>query len=110
MRQIGEEGLLDGVDLSTIDGAQEEEILERIAEAYRRRQRERSHGHSPRYNDIPSLSAVSDNEESSSRQRHHSRSRSAVNYTTNPTTRQSGNLLEVQSQSEGRRRRRTSSD
>ncbi|KAK8253414.1 hypothetical protein IWZ00DRAFT_435883 [Phyllosticta capitalensis] len=41
MRQIREEGLLDGIDLDNIDGSQEEEITERIAEAFRRRQRDR---------------------------------------------------------------------
>ncbi|KAK8214560.1 hypothetical protein IWZ01DRAFT_519328 [Phyllosticta capitalensis] len=35
MRQIREEGLLDGIDLDNIDGSQEEEITERIAEASR---------------------------------------------------------------------------
>ncbi|KAF2187245.1 hypothetical protein K469DRAFT_704915 [Zopfia rhizophila CBS 207.26] len=42
MRQIMEEGLLDGIDLNNIDVAQEDEISERIAQAYRRRQAERA--------------------------------------------------------------------
>jgi hypothetical protein len=41
MRQIMEEGLLDGIDLSNIDVAQEDEISERIALAYRQRQTQR---------------------------------------------------------------------
>lgn len=41
MRQIREDGLLDGIDLENIDASQEEEITERIAAAFRRRQRER---------------------------------------------------------------------
>ncbi|KAL1635203.1 hypothetical protein SLS58_010373 [Diplodia intermedia] len=41
MRQIREDGLLDGIDLENIDTSQEEEITERIAAAFRRRQRER---------------------------------------------------------------------
>lgn len=41
MRQIMEEGLLDGIDLNNIDVSQEDEISERIAQAYRRRQAER---------------------------------------------------------------------
>ncbi|KAF1997131.1 hypothetical protein P154DRAFT_497515 [Amniculicola lignicola CBS 123094] len=41
MRQIMEEGLLDGIDLNNIDAHQEDEISERIAQAYRRRQAER---------------------------------------------------------------------
>lgn len=42
MRQIIDEGLLDGVDLSSLTPAQEEDITERIAQAFRRRQREQS--------------------------------------------------------------------
>lgn len=41
MRQIMEEGLLDGIDLDNIDMAQEDEISERIAQAYRTRQAQR---------------------------------------------------------------------
>ncbi len=41
MRQIMEDGLLDGIDLNNIDVSQEDEISERIAQAYRRRQTER---------------------------------------------------------------------
>ncbi|CAI6337401.1 unnamed protein product [Periconia digitata] len=41
MRQIMEDGLLDGIDLNNIDVAQEDEISERIAQAYRRRQTQR---------------------------------------------------------------------
>ena len=40
MRQIMEDGLLDGIDLNNIDLAQEDAISERIAQAYRRRQTE----------------------------------------------------------------------
>lgn len=40
MRQITEEGLLDGIDLSNMDVRQEEELSERIARAFRRRHRE----------------------------------------------------------------------
>ncbi|KAG4034400.1 hypothetical protein MFRU_003g03650 [Monilinia fructicola] len=41
LRQIREEGLLDGIDLENIDVSQEDQISERIAEAFRRRQAER---------------------------------------------------------------------
>lgn len=41
LRQIVEEGLLDGIDLDSLDQAQEEELSERIAEAYRRRHQHR---------------------------------------------------------------------
>lgn len=37
LRQIIEEGLLDDIDLDNVDPAQEEELTERIADAYRRR-------------------------------------------------------------------------
>ncbi|OAX82017.1 hypothetical protein ACJ72_03642 [Emergomyces africanus] len=37
LRQIIDEGLLDGIDLQSIDPAQEDELSERIAAAYRRR-------------------------------------------------------------------------
>ncbi|KAK2784821.1 hypothetical protein FQN53_008214 [Emmonsiellopsis sp. PD_33] len=37
LRQIVDEGLLDGIDLRTLDPAQEDELSERIADAYRRR-------------------------------------------------------------------------
>ncbi|KAK2756725.1 hypothetical protein FQN54_005171 [Arachnomyces sp. PD_36] len=42
LRQIVEEGLLDDIDLRNLNQAQEDELTERIAEAYRRRHRERS--------------------------------------------------------------------
>ena len=41
LRQIIEEGLLEGIDLNGIDVTQEDEISELIAQAYRRRQEER---------------------------------------------------------------------
>ena len=37
LRQIMEEGILDGIDLNNIDVGQEDELSEKIAEAYRRR-------------------------------------------------------------------------
>ncbi|KKZ62851.1 hypothetical protein EMCG_02785 [[Emmonsia] crescens] len=37
LRHIIDEGLLDGIDLQSLDPAQEDELSERIAEAYRRR-------------------------------------------------------------------------
>ena len=46
LRQITEEGLLDGIDLENLDVAQEDELSERIADAYRRR-----HGHNLRSRD-----------------------------------------------------------
>ena len=43
MRQIAEEGLLDGVDLNNINVTQEEELREMIAQMYRTRVEERRH-------------------------------------------------------------------
>lgn len=40
LRQIMDEGLLEGIDLDNIDRTQEEEIQERILQAFRRRRRE----------------------------------------------------------------------
>ena len=37
LRQIMEDGILDGIDLTDLDGIQEDELSERIADAYRRR-------------------------------------------------------------------------
>ncbi|KAI1957535.1 hypothetical protein LOZ58_005619 [Ophidiomyces ophidiicola] len=45
LRQIAEEGLLDGIDLQSLNPEQEEELTERIAEAFRRRQRHRTRSH-----------------------------------------------------------------
>ena len=42
LRQIREEGILDGIDLDNLDVSQEDELSERIAEAYRRRHRVRA--------------------------------------------------------------------
>ncbi|KAJ5083957.1 hypothetical protein NUU61_008536 [Penicillium alfredii] len=43
LRQIVEDGLLDDIDLDNLGTAQEEELTERIADAYRRRHLQRSH-------------------------------------------------------------------
>lgn len=42
LRQIVDEGLLDGIDLDSLDVAQQDELSERIADAYRQRHRRRS--------------------------------------------------------------------
>lgn len=47
LRQIVEEGLLDGVDLDSLDPAQQDELSERIANAYRRRHGQRSRSENP---------------------------------------------------------------
>ena len=47
LRQILEEGLLDDIDMDNLGPRQEEELSERIAEAYRRRHRLRSRSNQP---------------------------------------------------------------
>ncbi len=132
LRQIREEGLLDGIDLENIDVNQEDQISERIAEAFRRRQSERARQEparrsdaSARRRDAPTSApptsdsrANSDTEgvRTSRRARTHSRSPSAISNSEQPSrppqsisAAQSAHL-EVQSSDEGRhRRRRTTS-
>jgi hypothetical protein len=47
MQEILSEGLLDGIDLRDLDAAQEDELSERIAEAYRQRHQRRGQGSPP---------------------------------------------------------------
>jgi len=122
LRQIQEEGLLDGIDLEHIDVNQEDQISERIAEAFRRRQRERSRAQiasssdaSPAARNYLSGSRENLGNEGlrpSSRRQTHSRSTSATSQADeqtrhNPHT--SSTHLEIQSGGESRRRRRTTS-
>ncbi len=79
LRQIVDEGLLDGIDLSGLDVAQEDELSERIAEAYRRRQRERATRQEGRASNQSSrMTRGTTREQQSSARRHHSRSHSAT--------------------------------
>lgn len=48
LRQIIDEGILDGIDLDSIDAGQEDELSEKIAEAYRRRHGRMSSNHDRR--------------------------------------------------------------
>ncbi|MCJ1464198.1 hypothetical protein MMC07_002811 [Pseudocyphellaria aurata] len=48
MRQIAEEGLLEGIDFDSLDTVQQDELSERIANAYRRRHGRRSRSEDPR--------------------------------------------------------------
>lgn len=122
LRQIQEEGLLDGIDLEHIDVNQEDQISERIAEAFRRRQRERARAGQARSGDTsPAVrSRQSESRENSgneglrasSAHQTHSRSTSATSQAdeqsrSNPHT--SSTHLEIQSGGESRRRRRTTS-
>ncbi|KAI9799929.1 MAG: hypothetical protein M1825_004300 [Sarcosagium campestre] len=101
MRQIAEEGLLDGIDLSAIDVSQEDEISERIAAAFRRRQRERGRTGGRRRSDSgrthPSLNPQSDNRSDVA----HTRSRSAVTETQQSLT--SSSLTTTQGRARARR-------
>jgi hypothetical protein len=129
LRQIREEGLLDGIDLENIDVNQEDQISERIAEAFRRRQHERARHEHARRSDTGSthsrthsrtrVSPPASNSESrdtstgTGRRRTHSRSPSGVSQSeeqSRPLPSMSAiqaSHLEVQSSDEGRRRRRT---
>lgn len=83
MRQIREEGLLDGIDLENIDESQEDELTEKIADAYRRR-----HGHRPRSrNDgaVESRSSTSRGVEANPGNRQQHRSGRSSNPTSSPT-------------------------
>lgn len=48
LRQIAEEGLLDGIDFDSLDSIQQDQLSERIANAYRRRHGRRSRSEDPR--------------------------------------------------------------
>ncbi|KAI9723316.1 MAG: hypothetical protein M1812_001199 [Candelaria pacifica] len=112
LRQITEEGLLDGIDLSSIDVSQEDEISERIAEAYRRRLRERPRPQ-PARQDRSDRRRRDDQEhdEDSPQRRPHRRSQSAATgQTTSSRTRPaSAHQAEDAPSSSARSRRRESS-
>ncbi|EHK16717.1 uncharacterized protein TRIVIDRAFT_195607 [Trichoderma virens Gv29-8] len=116
-RQIQEEGLLDGLDLDNIDLSRDDELSQRITEAYRRRQRGRSRQESERRadartnNNATSTSRDSrlrpDNARPQSRHRAHSRSTSEVGDRNRPPISASANL--GVREPERRARRRTTS-
>ncbi|KAI4147457.1 MAG: hypothetical protein LQ340_005544 [Diploschistes diacapsis] len=56
LRQIAEEGLLDGIDLHNMTASQEDELSERIADAYRRRHHRGPH--SPRNYNVNSARVI----------------------------------------------------
>ncbi|CAD6440040.1 2624a4b6-1557-4374-bb46-8b2d61a489bf [Sclerotinia trifoliorum] len=130
LRQIREEGLLDGIDLENIDVNQEDQISERIAEAFRRRQQERSVIESSRRSESetterrrrsPLVSPTDSGREMSgddaptttSRRRNHSSSPRAGSFSNEQSrpppsiSAVHANLLEVGPISGGRRRQRT---
>ncbi|KAI0539870.1 hypothetical protein GGR58DRAFT_463059 [Xylaria digitata] len=123
-RQIQEEGLLDGLDLDNIDLSRNDELSRKVTEAYRRRQRERSQMESARRSNPATLSnrsqtalplprpPAADTLRPGSRQRSssaHTRGSSVgsqVDGRSRPPI--TSARLEVHSDSERRRRRRTS--
>ncbi|TAQ88303.1 hypothetical protein B7494_g3391 [Chlorociboria aeruginascens] len=125
LRQIREEGLLEGIDLENIDVSQEDQISERIAEAFRRRQAEKlrqerarrsstsERRRTTRSANLESTETSGDDASVGSRRRPHSRSTSAVGEgRSRPPPSMSATHaahLDVQSSDEGRRRRRTTS-
>ncbi|MCJ1303787.1 hypothetical protein MMC08_006598 [Hypocenomyce scalaris] len=72
LRQIMDEGLLDGIDLNNMNVAQEDELSERIADAYRRR-----HGQRPRSQDTRSEDSRGVRSRSQRSDEHQSRQRQA---------------------------------
>ncbi|RDW89568.1 hypothetical protein BP6252_01600 [Coleophoma cylindrospora] len=127
LRQIREEGLLDGIDLENIDVNQEDQISERIAEAFKRRQEQQRSRQDPARREAPSgrrRRAASESRDTSGEEgsrtlrtrRTHARSTSAVGQGDEPRrppmSSSAGQAahLEAQSSDEGRRRRRATSN
>lgn len=124
LRQIHEENLLEGIDLENFDVTTEDQISERIVEAFRKRQREQARAQQSRRrtDSSPTEGRIRgqhsrdvgrDDARTSSRHRGHSRSTSAVSQADEIISRPplaTSSRLEVQSSDEGRRRRRTTSE
>ena len=113
LRQISEEGLLDGIELHDMTAAQLDELSERIADAYKRRH-ERS-THSPRNRNTAATTthlspADTSRATTSSSARRHARSTSAadeVRHPSNPPVSRP-HLLEADGAHRAHRRRRSS--
>ena len=111
LRQIMDEGLLDGIDLNDIDVSQEDELSERIADAYRQR-----HGGNPRSRNVraeePSNmgSRAQTIDQAQSQRHHHRRTSSAADQVPRsshpPISRP--HLLEAYPTPQGQRRRTAS--
>lgn len=69
LRQITEDGLLDGIDLNNMDISQEDELSEKIADAYRRRHGRRSRPREGRSDD-PGTESSRDPRSAQERQHH----------------------------------------
>ncbi|RFU35913.1 hypothetical protein B7463_g481, partial [Scytalidium lignicola] len=129
LRQIREEGLLDGIDLENLDVSQEDQISERIADAFRRRQEEKKRQERERRREASRTrlatgdgsgllaleSSGEDGTRATRRQRTHSRTSSATSQgdiQSRPPQAASASLaahLDVPLGPETRRRRRTTS-
>ena len=114
LRQIMDEGILDGIDLNNIDVSQEDELSEKIAEAYRRRHRQRA---TPPDNqpDRPRASNTRERRSDAQEQRQNRRQGRSPNPTaTDPNTHSSHppvsrpHLLEAYPTGQGHRRRTAS--
>ena len=110
LRQIMDEGILDGIDLNNIDVSTEDELSERIADAYRRRHGQRTRARQTRAEE---LAPIITHEQRRSRERQHrrpSRSPNALEQTHNtshpPVSRP--HLLEAYPTGHGHRRRTSS--
>ena len=111
LRQIMDEGILDGIDLSNIDISQEDELTERIVEAYRRRHGQRSR--SPNRSESTGTSIPRDHISGVRQQRQHrrpARSPNVVDHTTHPSHPPVSrpHLLEAYPTGHGHRRRTSS--
>lgn len=111
LRQITEEGLLDGIDLNNMDVSQEDELSEKIAQAYRRRHGRRTR---PREDRSEDQFSNANQDSRSARERQHrrpTRSPDPSNRTTHsshhpPLSRP--HLLEAYPTGQGHRRRTSS--
>lgn len=109
LRQILEEGLLDGIDLNNLDTTQEDELSERIAEAYRRRHHLQSSRSSPEARSEGSRGSrghTRRTSDHSSPRRHHGAADQSAHSSHPPVSRP--HLLETTPPSRGHRRRTTS--
>ena len=113
LRQIMDEGILDGIDLNNIDVSQEDELSEKIAEAYRRRHGRRLQPQDNNRSERSRSSNARDQRSSAQEQRQHRRPARSPN-TTDQTTHSSHppvsrpHLLEAYPTGQGHRRRTSS--
>ncbi|RKF61120.1 putative ring finger domain-containing protein [Erysiphe neolycopersici] len=92
LRQIREEGLLDGIDLENIDVNQEEQISESIAEAFRRRQNERARQHSNRRNTVTEIRIRNESSSESSESSRRISSRASPRNSSNLVIKKTGSV------------------